>query len=460
MEGATRRLARFLHAVEFDELPPPVVEQAKKCVLDFAGVVLAGVREPVCEKISRFFAPFAGPPESSAIRLRQRISSPFAALINGSVAHGLELDDGHILAHAHPGVTTIPAALAVAEKVGASGQDLLPAIVAGYEAVIRIGDAITPSALYGRGIHTSALVGTFGAATAAGKLLRLSELQMVHALGNCCLTPAASFQTFKEGAMVKDLYGGWPAFVGTMAALMAKEGITGPAELLEGSTGFCRNVSDDYDLEKVTSSFRQDWKIMGIYFKRHASCSLSHTAIDAALALVDSHALMPAEIEKVVVRTHRFASDLGERAPRTPSAAKTSIPFCIALALTERRVSLGEFDPGHLANPRILGLARKVNLELDRELDKIHASREDLRPSVVEIHCGDGSVLAERRDVARGWAVDPLSGSEFEEKFRQLAQASTSAERASRLFQLGGRIERLATITPFMEELIHDNRDV
>jgi 2-methylcitrate dehydratase PrpD len=455
MEGITGRLATFLWDLKFEDLPREVVDQAKRCLLDFTGVAIAGTREAASAKIFSYVRNLVGTPEASVIKYGHKTSCPLAALVNGSTAHGLELDDGHILAHAHPGVTTIPAALAVGEKIHATGRDLLTAIVAGYEPVIRIGDAITPSALYDRGIHTAALVGTFGASTAVGKLLGLNQEEMLHALGNCSLTPIAPFQTFKEGATIKDLYGGWPAFVGTIAASMAKEGFTGPTEVLEGSMGFCENVSDDYDLGKIVQNLGEDWMIMDIYFKKHASCSLSHTTMDATLALVHSNHLVPDEIESVAVKTHRFASDLDEKAPKTPTAAKSSIPFCVALAIHKGRVSLDEFTSETIGDETIAALARKVDVRLDAELDKVHGSREDLRPSVVEIHLRNGQVLSERRDVAKGWAVSPLSQEELEGKFRGLAQTSLSGERARKIFGLGWNIEKLHDIVPFIRELAH-----
>ncbi|MBI4241365.1 MAG: MmgE/PrpD family protein [Candidatus Rokubacteria bacterium] len=453
MERTTRELAEVLAGVEFEALPAPVIEQVKKCLLDFVGVALAGAGEPAAQKVCRFFCGFGGPPEATLIRLGGKTPAPMAALINGSMAHGLELDDGHILAHAHPGVTTIPAALAMAEKLGSSGRELITAIATGYEPVIRIGDAITPSALYVRGFHTGALVGTFGAAVAAGKLLHLDAAGMAHALGNCCLTPAASFQAFKEGAMVKDLYGGWPAYVGTLAALLATEGVTGPVELLEGRMGFCRNVSDDYDLAKITRDLGRDWTILGVYFKRHASCSLSHTAVDAVLALADAHPVALEQIERVIVRTHRFASDLDEKAPTTAAAAKTSLPFCVAVALHERRVSLEEFSFRHIASAPILDLARRVEVRLDPVLDAIHTAHENLRPTVVEVHLRDGRLLAERRDVARGWPVEPLTNSELEAKFMAFARASLSETSAAAIVDLVKSVETLSDITPLMEAM-------
>jgi 2-methylcitrate dehydratase PrpD len=159
------------------------------------------------------------------------------------------------------------------------------------------------------------------------------------------------------------------------------------------------------------------------------------------------------KIEKVVVRTHRFASDLNEKAPKTASAAKTSLPYCVAAALYRRRVSLEEFSPETLMDERIQALARKVDVQLDPDLDKIHLAHEDLRPSTVEIHLQGGKVLAGRKEVARGWAVNPMSDKEIEEKFRGLAQTALSEKKATRVMELVRGMENLPDITPFVKEL-------
>ncbi len=176
----------------------------------------------------------------------------------------------------------------------------------------------------------------------------------------------------------------------TIAASIAKEVFTGPMKLLEGPLGFCKNFSDDYDLEKITRNLGEDWMIMGIYFKKHASCSLSHTTMDATLGLADKYPVPIDQVEKVVVKTHRFPSDLNEKAPKTPSAAKASIPFCVSVALHQKRVSLNEFDSGTLENKNIQELARKVDVQLDPVLAGIHLAHEALRSSVLEVHLRSG----------------------------------------------------------------------
>jgi 2-methylcitrate dehydratase PrpD len=453
MRETTKELAAFLAGLEYQNIPSTAIEQAKRCLLDFIGVALCGANDPTAIHIFEFFKRLGGTREATIIRHDHKTSILLAALVNGSMAHGLELDDGHIVGHVHPGVTAIPAALAVGEQMGASGKDILTAIVAGYETVIRVGDAVTPSAIYDRGIHAPGLVGAFGASAAVGRLLNLSEKEMTYALGNCCLTPVSPFQTFIEGATIKELYGGWPSLVGALAATMAGDGFTGPVRFFEGPMGFCRNVSENPDLEKITESLGDRWRILEVYFKHHASCSFSHTMVDAALAIIETEPIEPEDIRQIIVKTHRFASDLNEKIPDSIPARKSSLPYCVAVAILRNRVFLDEFTPDPEENEKILNLTQKTEVCLDPELDQLHVSDEGIRPAQVEIYLKNGRVLKERRDVAKGWPENPLGLAELEEKFFNLVGPFLSVDRAEEIRKLIAELETLPDISKLMKRL-------
>ena len=451
MNNITQKLATFASRLTFEDIPIPVTDYVKKCLLDFTGVAIRSAGEETSKKIFEFFKKQGGVEEASVIRYSHKTTCALAALINGAMAHVLELDDGHIVGHVHPGVTSIPAALAVGEKISANGKELITAMAAGYEAVIRIGDAVTPSAIYDRGIHAPGLMGAFGASVAAGNLLKLDDIGLTHAVGNCCLTPVAPFQTFTEGAVVKELYGGWPAYVGTLAALMAKEGFTGPVELLEGKMGFCRNVANEYDLSKITDRLGEKWRICETYFKKHASCSFSHTTMDAVLEIVTSQQVSPEDIQRVVIKTHRFASDLREKNPLTLSAKKSSLPYCVALAIIKKRVFLDEFNLTEREEKIVFELAQKVEVQLDPHMDRIHVADEGRRPAMVEIYLNDGTVLNSQKEVAKGWPEDPFSEDELEQKFFELVKDEISMDQASDILNLVKSFEEIDDISSFMK---------
>ena len=436
-------LARFAVNLRVGDVPLAVVASAKLCLLDFVGVTLAGTQEAPARAIVDFVRAYGGVVEASVWGCAFEAPAALAALANGSVGHHLELDDGHILGHVHPGATVIPAAFALAERRRASGRDLLTAIIAGYEVLIRVGRAMAASAMYDRGYHGPGLFGAFGAAAAAAAMLRLDEEQATRAVGNCCLAPAATFQAFSEGASVKDLYCGWPAMVGTMAAQLAAGGIGGPRRLFEGKLGFSRAVADRSDLAGMTADLGRAWLLPTVYVKRHSACSFAHTMIDAVLSLSSGGAIPLEAVEQLTVRTHRFAADLDDSNPRTLTAAKSSLPFCAALALVRGHALLTDFTADALADDTVRRLASRTKILLDPTLDARHAAREDRRPVRVEVALDDGRCLAAERDVARGWPEDPLEPQDIAEKFRALVEPAYGPRAVRSLLDALASIEDL-----------------
>ena len=217
--------------------------------------------------------------------------------------------------------------------------------------------------------------------------------------------------------------------------------------------GFCRNVSETPDLEKITESLGDKWRILEVYFKHHASCSFSHTMVDAALAIIETEPIEPEDIRRIIVKTHRFASDLNEKMPDSIPARKSSLPYCVAVAILRNRVFLDEFTPDPEENEKILNLTQKTEVCLDPELDQLHVSDEGIRPAQVEIYLKNGRVLKERRDVAKGWPENPLGLAELEEKFFNLVGPFLSVDRAEEIRKLTADLETLPDISKLMKRL-------
>ncbi len=443
----TRTLGEFFAGVTFDDLPDTVRQQAKKCLLDYIGTNLAGARGSLAPAVLDLVREMGGEPQCTLIACGKKASLFWATAANGTLAHSLELDDGHILAHAHPGVATIPAAMALAERNRLGGRALLTAVALGYEPVLRIGDAITPAVLYERGFHSAALVAPFGAAVACGHLLGFDTAGMTAALANCALGPIVPMETFSKGAALKDWYGGWPAAAGLFAALLAAKGTSGTPNYLEGRRGFLQCVVGTYDSERITRKLGSEWNIMDVYFKKYASCSLSHTTVDAALKLRASHDIPIDQIESIRVGTHVMACELSERTPVSPQQAKFSLPFVVAVALLRGQVMLAEFDPATLSDNRVLSLARKVTVGEEPAHTQLHLAHEDRRPSTVAVHLRDGQVLKATVAVARGWPENPMSEEEFREKYMTLATQALSSQRAAEVWSLVQDLEHVGDVT-------------
>src|SRR5688572_2180828 len=236
----------------FERLPADVVEQAKRALLDYLGVAIGGASMPMAQIATSYFVELGGRPEASLILDERRLPAIHAALVNGVYGHALDMDDGHRMAAGHPGVATLPAALAAAEVHHSSGQDLLRAIVCGYEVFVRIGAHLNPAHLK-RGFHTTATVAPFAAATAVGLLAGLDAPRLTRALGLAGLQGAGLMEVFHDGAMAKPFQTARGAAAGLLAADLAARGALGPRSILEGEQGFLEAMCGDRASDRLVA---------------------------------------------------------------------------------------------------------------------------------------------------------------------------------------------------------------
>ncbi|HHW43132.1 MAG TPA: MmgE/PrpD family protein [Desulfotomaculum sp.] len=437
------QLADFIGQCCFDTFPETTVHMAKLAFLDWLGSAAAGGGQPPARMALAVVRGQGGSSQASLLACGEKTSCLHAALANGIASHIIELDDVHRASIIHAGAAVMPAALAVAEMTGASGRQLLEAIVAGYEVAIRIGEAVTPSHYYFW--HTTGTCGTFGAAAAAGKLLGLDKEQLVWALGNAGTQAAGLWEFIADGAMSKHLHPGKAAQNGVLAALLAKEGFTGATRILEGERGFCRATAPRFDLDKITAGLgKPPFKVEENSFKIHASCRHTHPAVDVTLALAARHKLKPADIAAITVRTYRTALDItANHHPKTVYAAKFSLPFCVALALKAGSCALGDFNPENLGDGEIRELMSRVALVLDDALDALHPARW---PAVVEIKTVSGDTCRERTDFPRGDPENPVTVGELVAKFHALAGGPWGEGRARALAEAVLNLERVDNV--------------
>lgn len=439
MDTIARRYADFCTGLRFDDLPEPVVEQAKRAVLDLVGVALGGAVMPFPRIVASYVAELGGAPQATALGLATRVPAPQAALVNGVCAHALDMDDGHRYAAAHPGSPTIPAALAVAEQVGASGRGLLAAVVAGFEVFIRVARSINPAHLQ-RGFHTTGTVGAFGAAAACARLLGLPAAQAASALGIAGLQSAGLLEVANDGAMLKPLHPGHAAAAGVTAAALAQRGAQGPRTIFEGSLGFLRAFAGlEQPPASLTDCLGHEFQTLGTYFKLYAACRHIHAAIDVVLDLRREHGLHPEEVEEVEVRTYQAALDLTATTvnPGNASAAKFSLPFSVALALATGGAGVDRYAPEYVARDDLQALARRVRPVHDPALEEGYPTR---RPAAVTIRLKDGRTLSRSVDVARGDPETPVTPADLDDKFfanvRRCLDEASARELRARILHL------------------------
>lgn len=422
----SRHIADFTVGLSYEDLPASVVEESRTAVTDWLGSVAAGSREPPAEMLAAVVRRAGGNHQATLVGFNEKSSALNAALVNGTSCHILELDDLHRSSILHPAAPIISAAAAAAEERGASGCELIAAVVTGFEVGIRIAEAVTPSHYYYW--HTTATCGTFGAAIAAAKIYSLTADQIIDALGNAGSQAAGLWEFLQDGAMTKHLHPGKAAMNGLLAAQLAEQGFTGAGRILEGEKGFFKAMAKEYEPAKVTAGLGSEYRILGNSYKIYPSCRHTHSGVDLALKLAEE-GLEFSEIEKIVVKTYSHARDLvGEFKYDTPYKAKFSLPFCVAAAMVEGRLNLKSFDFSSPVDPRTVELAQRCRVVADPELEVIYPA---CWAAVIEVTLKDGQFITARTDYPRGDPENPATKEEMLDKFKTLALFTWPEERVN-----------------------------
>ncbi len=416
----TERLADWQLARRQTGFAAADIEAARLLVLDWLGSALAGIGTDT-GRIFLEYARLQPAGKVTLLGLSEGRSVEVAALVNGALSHIVEMDDVERESVTHPGAVVVPAALAVAERVGASGLELLAAVVAGYELMVRVGAAVGPEHYYH--FHNTATAGVFGAAAAAGWLLALDRDRLVWALGNAGTQAAGLWQFNEEGALTKPLHPGRAAANGVLAATLSRLGLTGARHILEGERGFFAGLAPRGDPQQVVAHLGEadePLRVRKISIKPHASCRHTHAPIDAALAL---RAQLPADATIAAVRVSTYGAALtlcDKPDPHTAPDAKFSLQFCVASALLRGQVGLVEFSDTALADSAVRALLPRIEVAID-------PAREAAYPgcwsAAVEVTLADGRTFEATQDRPKGDPENPLSVPELEAKFRNLAAA-------------------------------------
>ncbi|MGD9322087.1 MAG: MmgE/PrpD family protein [Desulfobacteraceae bacterium] len=425
MATLTGVMGEYLAQLRFEDLPKDVIERARLTLLDSIGCALGAGRQTSIIILENFILSREGYGKSIVFGNKKKTSLTGAILLNASRADALEFSDVNKLAGGHPGCMVVPTAINMAEAYGASGKDLLLAIVIGYEAH-RLAIPLYPQA-FRRGIHLVMFGGTLGSCAVAGNIMGLDADEMSHALGICGVVPVAPFEPCRVGGDAKDLYTGWAAMTGANAALLAKSGFKGTDTLFEGELGLYRALGAKKDPETAIENLGKEWVISKSCVKPHASCRFTHSSADAALAITNDRAISSEQIEHITITTDTIPYQLNRGPePRDAIDARFSIPFVFATALLNKRfIEIEDFSDTNLKDERITRLAKKVEVRLDRALDKLYPEPPEgkgFRTAIVEIQLKDGSQISERVDYPKGDPANPVSWEEVKDKFRTQAQ--------------------------------------
>ncbi|HEX3486552.1 MAG TPA: MmgE/PrpD family protein [Micropepsaceae bacterium] len=410
------RYAEF--AADFAKQPisADILHHAKRAVIDWYAALLPGaiaapavlLEKALREELDRGAARLA---------FGRQATTRAAALINGTAAHTMEVDDIFREAIYHPGAPTIAAALAAAQASGADGDRFLKAVIAGYEISTRIGAAMGRA--HYRFWHSTGTAGTFGAAAAAAVICDLNPRAFAHALATAATFAAGLQQAFRMDSMSKPLHAGRAAEAGLLAAMAAREGVTGSLDILEGEAGFGRAMAGGPDWEAALATLGRDFHIAAITFKNHACCGHIFAAIDGAMALQRRMGLASHDIAHVDIATYGEALQVaGNANPATPAEARFSLPYAVATALVHGSVRLAAFEPARLGEPATRDLMRRIVLTVDPGIDANFPARRAAR---VIIEAKDGRREQLLQQTRKGDPDMPLTDTELEEKYLELA---------------------------------------
>lgn len=408
MTGATHRLASFASSLSYSALDAEVVRATTHALVDTLGCMFAGIDAPAGPPMLAYLDTLAAGGPSTVIGSPTKHLGQHAALANGTFGHALDADDGHRGASAHPGVTVIPAALAAAEKQEATGEELIAAIVAGYEAICTTAEAVQPSHRE-RGFHGTATCGCFGAAAAVASLLDLDAEATTHALGLAGTQAGGLFEFLADGSEAKRFHAGRAAMAGVLAGDLAAQGLDGPTAIIEGTDGFARAFADESDLG-VFESLGDPFEITRIYRKPYPCCRHIHGPIDASLTLRDG--VDPHEINRIRVETYRSAAHHDKTEVATLLDAQMSIPYGVALAFLTGSASLDGFLPPRTDGP-VAEFASRVEVRRTDEMDEKYPNPRAARV-VVETETG---AVEETVDYALGEPENPMSETQLKTKF-------------------------------------------
>ncbi|WP_158921720.1 MmgE/PrpD family protein [Acidisphaera sp. S103] len=438
-KGLTRALTEQARALRLQDIPATVQSWARQCVLDYIGCGIAGASDELVTILLAEMQEQGGKEVASVLGHAGRLPVASVAIVNGAASHALDFDDVNLAMPGHPSVAILPALLALAEERGSSGADVLTAFVAGYELQCRIGRTISPGHYDVLGFHATATVGSFGAAAACAHLLGLDADRFATALG-IAGTQAAGLKSM-FGTMCKPLHAGKASYHGLMAAKLAARGFTSRTDVIECGQGFARTHSPDFNPEKAFDTPPNGWWIANNLFKYHASCYMTHAAIESARKLREQHGFAPDQVERINVQLEEACDRVCNiPEPKTGLEAKFSLRLTTAMGLAGLDTSrLSTYSAEVAADPVLVGLRDKVSFDFRTGIPNTFTE--------IELSLRDGSKLTARHDSGVPAADVAHQGTRLESKFAALVDPVLGTEKTARLIADIGRLDSLPEVS-------------
>ena len=437
-KGLTRALAEQARGLRLADIPDNIRSWARQCVLDYLGCAVAGASDELVSILLAEMQENGGKEVASVHGRAGRLPVASAAMVNGASSHALDFDDVNLAMPGHPSVAILPALLALAEERGSTGAEVLTAFVAGYELQCRIGKTIAPGHYDVLGFHATATVGSFGSAAACAHLLGLDAEKFATALG-IAGTQAAGLKSM-FGTMCKPLHAGKAAYHGLMAAKLAARGFTSRTDVIECGQGFARTHSPDFNPSRAFDAPPNGWWIASNLFKYHASCYMTHAAIEAARKLREQHGFAADQVDRIDVRLEESCDRICNiAAPVTGLEAKFSLRLTTAMGLAGVDTSrLSTYSEGVAADPVLIGLRDKVSFEFQTGIPNTFTE--------IQLSLRDGSRFSAQHDAGIPASDVAHQGRRLEAKFAALVDPVLGTDKTARLIADISRFEALADV--------------
>jgi 2-methylcitrate dehydratase PrpD len=432
-KDVTRTLARYIVSAKEEDLPASVRKEASRTLLNWVGCAVGGSRHETVGIAISALSPFSGAAQASILGRKERLDILHAALINGISSHVLDYDDTHTHNIVHPAGPVISAILALSEHHPISGTDFLNALVLGVDVECRIGNSVYPKH-YDVGWHITGTAGVFGAAAASGKLLGLSEQQMLWALGLAATQPVGLQEMF--GSMTKSFHPGRAAQNGLTAALLASKGFTSSEQSLEAKYGWVNVVSTAHNYEDITGNLGKAFEISKNTYKPFACGVVMHATIDGCIQLRNENKLAPADIDRVELKVHPLVMQLTSKtSPQTGLEGKFSIYHAASVALVEGGGGIDQFSDRAVRDRTVARLRERISTVVDSSLHE-----DQVR---ITLTTKQGRRIEKFVEHAVGSLEHPMTDKDIETKFAGLANGVLSETNQRKLMDLCWTVEKL-----------------
>lgn len=431
---ASSKLAEFALATFSQEIPKTVCSVAILAIIDQFGLQIGGSEFAWSKSIHQYAKKYAGVGKSTVTRYGDLLPAVQAAFINGSFAHAQDFDDSHQEAQTHPGSVVIPAAIAISEHINLSGDIVLKAIIIGMEVMLRLAHTLCPSCIEG-GHHTPPTIGPFGAAIACGLLLGLNKSQLINALGIFGSYSGGLVEYTLSGGSVKRIHTGIGARAGLEAALLAKEGLTGPETIIDGKKGMWEIFGRGKAFpERLLDQIGERYILTTLMFKPYNCCYLIHPAIETFLKLCVQNNITGSDIESVTVGYSKFSiSHAGKIiVPKDELGAQFSTSFTLSLSLLKEAPGMWSYTTENLFDPKIVELAKRISVIEDEEANQEFPKKNGC---IVTLNTKSGNTFVLRIKDPKGSPENLLNSNDVKEKYFKNTYPIIGEEHAQELYE-------------------------